>query len=129
MGKKLVDKFAKTVKGSKNIKSIQDMQRFVENYGDYLATQGNVSKHVAVMGELSAIVSKRKLLDVSAIEQEIVCSNDHKTHFNEVERMIKNPSVKCYDKLRLALIYAIRYQSKGKEKASELRTLLRNNIV
>ena len=67
--KKLVDKFSKKVQGSRNIDSMEDMQRFVENYGDYLASQGNVSKHVAVMGELSAIVSKRKLLDVSAIEQ------------------------------------------------------------
>merc|ERR1712130_738430 len=128
MGKKLVDKFAKTVKGSKNIKSIQDMQRFVENYGDYLATQGNVSKHVAVMGELSTIVSKRKLLDISAIEQEIVCSNDHKHHFNDVERSIKDPNVDDYDKLRLAILYALRYQNKSNDKASNLRTLLRNNV-
>jgi len=126
--KKLVDKFAKQVKGSRNIKSIQDMQIFVENYGDYLAKQGTVSKHVAVMGELSQLVSKRKLLDISAIEQEIVCSNDHKNHFNDVERTIKDPSVQDYDKLRLAIIYALRYQKKGKDKASELRTLLRQNI-
>ena len=119
--KKLVNQFAKKAKGSKSLQSIVEMQKFVENYGDYLAKQGNVTKHVAVMGELSAIVADRKLLDVSAVEQEIVCGNDHKKHFNEVERMIKNPAVKCYDKLRLALIYAIRYQSKGKEKASELR--------
>lgn len=126
--KKLVDKFAKQVKGSRNIKSIQDMQIFVENYGDYLAKQGTVSKHVAVMGELSKLVAKKKLLDISAIEQEIVCSNDHKNHFNDVERTIKDPAVQDYDKLRLAIIYALRYQKKGKDKSSELRTLLRQNI-
>merc|ERR1712244_9844 len=70
----------------------------------------------------------RKLLDISAIEQEIVCSNDHKHHFNDVERTIKDPSVDDYDKLRLAILYALRYQNKGKEKSSELRTLLRNNV-
>eukprot|EP01083_Nonionella_stella_P291090 990528_1 len=127
--KKLVDKFAKQVKGSRNIQSINDMQKFVENYGDYLAKQGNVSKHVAVMGELSAIVSSRKLLDISAVEQEIVCGNDHKTHFVDVERSIKDPSVHDWDKLRLAILYALRYQSKGKDKSSQLRTLLRQNIM
>lgn len=127
--KKLVDKFSKQVKGTRNIQSIEDMQKFVENYGDYLAKQGNVSKHVAVMGELSSIVSRRKLLDISAIEQEIVCANDHKNHFNDVERTLKDPSVDDSDKLRLAIIYALRYQAKGKDKASELRTLLRQNIV
>lgn len=126
--KKLVDKFAKEVKGARNIKNIEDMKKFVENYGDYLAKQGTVSKHVAVMGELSKLVSNRKLLDISAIEQEIVCSNDHKNHFNDVERTIKDPSINDWDKLRLAIIYALRYQSKGKDKSSQLRTLLRNNI-
>jgi len=126
--KKLVASFSKKVHGSRNISSMEDMQKFVENYGDYLASQGNVSKHVAVMGELSAIVSQRKLLDISAIEQEIVCSNDHKHHFNDVERTIKDPNVNDYDKLRLAIIYALRYQAKGNDKASNLRTLLRNNV-
>merc|ERR1712129_203639 len=73
-------------------------------------------------------VSQRKLLDISAIEQEIVCSNDHKHHFNDVERTIKDPNVNDYDKLRLAIIYALRYQAKGNDKASNLRTLLRNNV-
>ena len=57
-----------------------------------------------------------------------MCSNDHKNHFNDVERTIKDPNVSEYDKLRLAIIYALRYQNKGKDKASNLRTLLRNNV-
>ena len=127
--KKLVDKFAKQVKGSRNIKSIEDMQKFVENYPEFLAQQGNVSKHVAVMGELSKIVSKRKLLDISAIEQEIVCENDHSNHYKQVEKFIVDSSVDDYDKLRLAIIYALRYEAKGKSNQSQLRNLLRQNIT
>merc|ERR1712174_174048 len=46
----------------------------------------------------------------------------------DIERTIKDDKINDYDKLRIAIIYAIRYQGKGKDKASELRTLLRNNI-
>ena len=38
---------------------------------------GTVSKHVTVVGELSRLVSERNLLEVSEVEQELACQNDH----------------------------------------------------
>lgn len=38
---------------------------------------GTVSKHVTVVGELSRLVSERQLMEVSEIEQELACQNDH----------------------------------------------------
>lgn len=38
---------------------------------------GTVSKHVTVVGELSRVVSARKLLAVSECQQELVCGTDH----------------------------------------------------
>jgi len=40
---------------------------------------GNVSKHVAVMGELSRLIETHNLLDVSELEQELACKQDHGT--------------------------------------------------
>lgn len=41
---------------------------------------GTVSKHVTVVGELSSMVGKHMLLEVSEIEQEVASQNDHSQH-------------------------------------------------
>lgn len=38
---------------------------------------GTVAKHVTVVGELSRLVSERQLMEVSEVEQELACQNDH----------------------------------------------------
>lgn len=38
---------------------------------------GTVAKHVTIVGELSNVVGKRHLLEVSEIEQQITCQNQH----------------------------------------------------
>lgn len=53
------------------------MKRFVEEYPEFRKLSGNVSKHVAVMSELSRLVEQRHLLTVSEIEQELACRQDH----------------------------------------------------
>jgi hypothetical protein len=45
------------------------MKRFVEEYPEFRKLGGNVSKHVALVGELSRLVGRDKLLDVGEIEQ------------------------------------------------------------
>jgi len=56
-----------------NIDSIADMKRFVEEYPEFRKLSGNVTKHVALVGELSRLVEKEKLLEVSELEQSLAC--------------------------------------------------------
>lgn len=51
------------------INSIADMKRFVEEYPEFRKLGGNVSKHVALVGELSRIVGRDQLLEVGEVEQ------------------------------------------------------------
>lgn len=53
------------------------LQAFVENYPQFKKMSGTVSKHVTVVGELSRLVSERQLMEVSEVEQELACQNDH----------------------------------------------------
>lgn len=53
------------------------LQAFVDNYPQFKKMSGTVSKHVTVVGELSRLVSERKLMEVSEVEQELACQNDH----------------------------------------------------
>ena len=55
--------------GPSSINSITDMKRFIEEYPEFRRLGGNVSKHVALVGELSRLVERDKLLEVGEIEQ------------------------------------------------------------
>ena len=53
------------------------LQVFIETYPAFKKMSGTVSKHVAVVGELSRLVDIHGLMDVSECEQELACQNDH----------------------------------------------------
>lgn len=57
-----------------SINSIADMKRFVEEYPEFRKLGGNVSKHVALVGELSRLVGKDKLLELGEVEQGLATS-------------------------------------------------------
>ena len=57
------------------INSIADMKRFVEEYPAFRKLGGNVSKHVALVGELSRLVGRDKLLEVGEVEQGLATSS------------------------------------------------------
>lgn len=50
------------------------MARFVDNYPEYKKMQGNVSKHVTLVTEMSKLVEARKLMLVSQTEQDLACN-------------------------------------------------------
>lgn len=109
--KKLLDEYQKASKKNENIASIEDMQNFLERYPEFRSKSINVSKHVAVIGELSRLIDVCQLLDVSEVEQEVSCSNDHNGHKEEVLNRIRNSKIKNPDKLRLAILFLLRYES------------------
>jgi hypothetical protein len=65
---------------TKNIDSIDDMKRFIEEYPEFQKLAGNVSKHVSLVGELSACVDRKKMLDTSELEQSLACTENHSNH-------------------------------------------------
>jgi vacuolar protein sorting-associated protein 45 len=99
------------INDTSNIKSIADMQSFMERYPAFRAQSINVSKHVAVLGELSRIVDKCHLLEISQLEQEIACSNERAQHKRELMEKIVSPGYQAPDKLRLAILYLIKYET------------------
>ena len=52
------------------------VQAFIENYPEFKKLSGTVSKHVAVVGELSRVVADHKVMVVSECEQDIVTASD-----------------------------------------------------
>lgn len=75
--KELMEEFQKKAKKHQKVESIADMKHFVETYPLFKKLSGTVSKHVTVVGELSSLVEKHNLLEVSELEQELSCQTDH----------------------------------------------------
>mmetsp|Transcript_14787 Transcript_14787/g.22098 ORF Transcript_14787/g.22098 Transcript_14787/m.22098 type:complete len:586 (+) Transcript_14787:26-1783(+) len=119
--KNLMQKVQTVDKSNRNISSIADMKRFIENFPQFKKLKGNVSKHIAVLDELSRLVQSRKLIDVSALEQELACKNDHSEALDEVSEKIANPQVRVAEKIRLVMLYALRYE---RDSSNETKNLL-----
>jgi vacuolar protein sorting-associated protein 45 len=108
--KEYVNNFQEKHHSSKNIESIEDMKRFVEQYPDFQKLSSNVAKHVTLVSELSKAVTERSLLEVGEMEQQVACYDAHSTQVKAVQRLITDPNIKVQDKLILFALYALRYE-------------------
>lgn len=75
--KEYVDQYQAKTNSNKNLESIADMKRFVEEYPEFRRLSGNVSKHVNLVSELSRRVETESLLEVSELEQSFACQDNH----------------------------------------------------
>ncbi|KAI0916911.1 hypothetical protein AcW1_007765 [Taiwanofungus camphoratus] len=110
-----------------SLNSISDMKRFVEEYPEFRRLGGNVSKHVAIVGELSRLVERDKLLDIGEVEQGLATGNG--ADLTDVQALVRNPVVPPWNKLRLVILYALRYQKTQSHNVASLITLMLENGV
>lgn len=121
--KALMEDFQNRAKSHQTIESIADMKNFVENYPQFKKMSGTVSKHVTLVSELSRLVSTRKLLEVSELEQELVSGGDHPAMLKQVSELVQRESTQRGDALRLVALFCLRFESLA-AGSSGTRTLL-----
>ncbi|KAI0036532.1 Sec1-like protein [Vararia minispora EC-137] len=109
------------------INSISDMKRFVEEYPEFRKLGGNVSKHVALVGELSRLVGRDKLLELGEVEQGLATSSG--ADLKSVQAFIADSTVSPRNKLRLVILYALRYQKQRQADIANLINLALQNGV
>lgn len=108
--KEYVVKFQTQSATTTSIETVQDMKRFIEQYPDFQRLRGNVSKHVALLGELSSLVDAHHLLEVSELEQSLASNESHSTDLKNVQTLLASDRISKDAKLRLAILYSLRYQ-------------------
>ncbi|CRK91636.1 CLUMA_CG005288, isoform A [Clunio marinus] len=106
----LIESFQKRAKEQKKIETIADMKNFVESYPQFKKMSGTVNKHLVVISELSMQISKKSLLEMSELEQDMACRADHSAQLQRVKKLITEERISIEDALRLILIYAMRYE-------------------
>lgn len=127
--KTLVDHYQEKSKSQAKIESIADMKQFIENYPQFRKLSGTVSKHVAVVSELSRLVSEYHLMAVSECEQDLVAGSDKANAMKTIETLLSNPMLRSEDCMKLCLLYAIRYEAQGRSEVDRLDRLLASRGV
>ncbi|KAL4596922.1 hypothetical protein ACB092_12G199000 [Castanea dentata] len=102
--KRLVDEFQQISKSNQSIQTIEDMAKF----------------HVTLVTEMSKIVEERKLMLVSETEQELACNGGQVATFEAVTNLLNNESVSDIDRLRLVMLYALRYKKESPVQLMQL---------
>ncbi|WWD15774.1 hypothetical protein CI109_100197 [Kwoniella shandongensis] len=111
------------------IETVADMKRFVEEYPEVRRLGGNVTKHVTLVGELSRLVERDDLLAVSEVEQSLASQESHQADLRSVLTLLSSPKVPQANKLRLAILYALRYQKLvGNQIAQVVDQLILNGV-
>ncbi|CAA0812912.1 Vacuolar protein sorting-associated protein 45 homolog [Striga hermonthica] len=118
--KKMVDDFQQVAKSNQSIQTIEDMAKFVDNYPEYRKMHGNVSKHVTLVTEMSRIVEERKLMLVSQTEQELACNGGQGAAFEAVTNLLNDENISDVDRLRLVMLYALRYEKESPVQLMQL---------
>lgn len=122
--KHYVDEYQSKTKSNMNIESIADMKRFVEEYPEFRKLSGNVSKHVALVSELSRRVAQDHLLEISELEQGLACNENHNSDLKGIQKLIESPNIAEDAKVRLVLLYALRYERLANNSVKSLIDLL-----
>jgi len=109
------------------------VQSFMVGCNDYQVHKQNASKHVAAVREMKRIVLEEGLCEASLLGQDIVCSNslrerrNFQEHKGRVFDMVRGDDIKDEQRLRLVLLYALRY--KHQESVNDLQELMRSKGV
>ncbi|KAK6534712.1 vacuolar protein sorting-associated protein 45 [Arthrobotrys megalospora] len=121
--KEYVDQYQAKTNSSKNLESIADMKRFVEEYPEFRRLSGNVSKHVNLVSELSRRVEKESLLEVSELEQSFACQDNHNADLKTLQKLLQS-AIPPENKVRLVALYSIRYEKHPNNALPVLMDLL-----
>ena len=64
-------------------------------------------------------------MKVSALEQSLACEQDHNSAVERVRELLKDRTVQFRDKLRIVMLYALRYEQ-VKNELSTFKSILRD---
>ncbi|XP_037950938.1 vacuolar protein sorting-associated protein 45 [Teleopsis dalmanni] len=124
--KNLMEEFQRKAKDQKRVESIADMKNFIETYPQFKKMSGTVQKHLCVMGELSALTTKRNLFEVSELEQEMACKAEHSAQLQRIKKIISDERISNEDAVKLVALYALRYERHANCDTSGLLQIIKN---
>lgn len=106
----LVNNHHESTKVNQRLETTEDISRFVKMYPEFKKEYNNIYKHVSILDELSKIVQERDLMRISALEQDLTVCDNLDEHSKQVGNILSDARISQFDKLRLALLYSLKYE-------------------
>jgi vacuolar protein sorting-associated protein 45 len=107
----LLDEYHSKTQTQKKVRSLSDIRDAISKITNINDEFEILTKHMEIILKISTTVGERSLLDVSKLEQEILCLNDHDTVAHEITEFLEKESVYWYDKYRIVVIYILKYKN------------------
>jgi len=108
--RKELEEYSSVRKDKQKIDSIEAMQAVLDSMPELKRKSANISKHVTLTGEISKLVGERKLMEISRLEQEIAAKENKNEHFKSLMEILSQ-SYDKFDKLKLVLLFSLRYEA------------------
>jgi vacuolar protein sorting-associated protein 45 len=109
--------------------SISDIKDFITNYPEFKKMSGTVSKHVALVTELSKEVTANNLCKISELEQNIACGQERDNSMGYLLEFLKMENIRKKDALRLIALFTIRYENEVQKNTNVLCKSVRGMYV
>jgi Sec1 family len=98
----------------------------IESYSEFKLGERNVTKHFNLLDAIRTKITEDNLYTISELEQDMCSSqsDDKSGVFNRIRVLIEDPKTKLEQKLRLVLVFCLRYE--GDVLCHQLKEKLRN---
>jgi vacuolar protein sorting-associated protein 45 len=123
--KQLAIEYQEKTKSTVKIDTIEDMKRFMDKYPEFKEFASNATKHIAIVSEIFRRTNSNALLKVSEVAQNLACTEDHSDATKSVTDLLNNPKVSFEHKLRVVMLYALRYETERNNKIALFKQTLR----
>lgn len=105
-----VESYKEKTQKNSSLKDIQDMKKFINEYGSYKKMGLVVSRHVDIIDEISRQVTEKHLLEISEIEQSIASQEQKlQSDFHNLTKIIE--SIDKNLQLKLLLLFYFKYKN------------------
>lgn len=122
--KQYVAQFKSTSNINKQVNSLDEIKEFIEKFPEFKKLSGNISKHVAIVSELDRQLQIKNIWEVSELEQNLSTHEDNNEDFSELMRILNEPNLDSFYKMKIACIYVLRHVSM-KNRVQEVENTLR----
>ena len=88
------------------------MQKLIESYSEFKLGERNVTKHFNLLDAVRTKITEDNLYTVSELEQDTCStqSEDKNGVFNRIKVLIEDPKTKIEQKIRVVLLFCLRYE-------------------
>ncbi|SCU87431.1 LADA_0E03972g1_1 [Lachancea dasiensis] len=106
--KQYVSSYKDKTKSNSQINTIEDIKQFIGKYPEFRRLSGDVSKHMAIVGELDRQLQDKHIWEISELEQNISAHATDYQNYKDLLNLILDPKIDSYYKLKLACVFSLK---------------------